>query len=87
VFRSTYGAMPRVAGQYVGSLSNAGEEIVLQLPSPLDAAILRFGYDGAWYPTANGGGDSLVINDPLALPATWSQSQSWHAATPSPGRP
>jgi len=85
--RSKYGTTVNVAGQYSGQLSNAGEQIVLNLPLPLEAAILRFAYDEAWYPTTNGGGDSLVINDPLALPATWSQSQSWHAAAPSPGRP
>jgi hypothetical protein len=85
-FRSTYGQTSAVAGQYSGSLNNAGEEIVLQLPSPLEAAILRFHYDRTWYPTTDGGGESLVIDDPLAPPATWDQSPSWHASAPSPGR-
>jgi len=86
-FRSQYGATVNVAGEYWGKLSNSGEGIVLSLPLPLEAAIMRFSYEDTWYPTANGGGDSLVINDPLAPPATWNQLQSWRAAAPSPGRP
>lgn len=86
-FRSKYGSTVKVAGEYSGKLSNTGEEVVLSLPSPLEVAIMRFTYEDTWYPTANGGGSSLVINNPLAPPATWSQSQSWHAAAPSPGRP
>lgn len=86
-FRSAYGAAPRVAGQYSGSLSNAGEEIVLQLPVPLDAVILRFDYDGAWYPLSDGDGMSLTIRDPAAPRATWSDPASWQQSQPSPGRP
>jgi hypothetical protein len=86
-FRSKYGTTINVAGEYSGGLNNTGEKIVLNLPWPLEAAILRFTYDEKWYPTTNGGGDSLVINNPLAPPDTWNQSQSWHAATPSPGKP
>jgi hypothetical protein len=86
-FRSKYGTTINVAGEYSGGLNNTGEKIVLNLPLPLEAAILRFTYDEKWYPTTNGGGDSLVINNPLAPPDTWNQSQSWHAATPSPGKP
>lgn len=86
VFQSLYGAGVKVAGQYSGSLSNTGEEIVLSLPLPMEAAVLRFEYDGTWYPTTNGGGNALAIINLFAPPATWSQSQSWRAAAPSPGR-
>jgi len=87
VFQSFYGTGAGVAGQYGGGLNNSGEEIVLSLPLPLEAAILRFEYDGSWYPTTRGKGDALVIRDPWAPPATWSQSQSWYPAAPSPGGP
>jgi hypothetical protein len=86
-FRTKYGPSVNVAGQYSGKLSNTGEEIILNLPLPLEAAILRFAYEGAWNPAATGGGSSLVINDPLAPPVTWSDRRSWHAAAPNPGRP
>jgi hypothetical protein len=86
-FRSAYGANINVAGEYSGSLSNGGENIVLNLPRPLEAAILRFEYSDTWYPTTDGGGNSLVIYDPAAHPATWREPESWHAAAPTPGRP
>jgi len=84
-FRSTYGTGINVAGEYSGNLSNGGEKVVLSLPWPLDAAILRFGYSDTWYPATDGNGSSLAINDPLANPADWSESVNWHATTPSPG--
>jgi hypothetical protein len=86
-FQSACGTSPSVAGQYDGDLSDTGEEIVLQLPAPYDAAILRFSYSNTWYPSTDGGGDCLVINDPVAPAVTWNQAPSWHAALPSPGRP
>jgi hypothetical protein len=84
-FRSTYGTGVNVAGEYSGNLSNGGERIVLSLPSPLDAAILRFEYMDTWYPATDGDDRSLTINDQLAHPATLSRAESWHPATPSPG--
>ena len=84
-FRSTYGTGANVAGEYSGSLSNGGENIVLKLPRPLEAAILRFEYSDRWYPTTDGGGNSLMISDPAAHPATWTQPESWQPATPTPG--
>ena len=86
VFQSTYGENILVAGEYSGNLSNAGEKIVLQLPYPLEAAILRFEYDDTWYPDTDGGGYSLGIVNPSTHPADWNLSQSWHATLPSPGR-
>ena len=85
-FRSQYGQSIRVAGQYSGNLSNNGEDVVLSLALPLEAAIMRFGYSDRWYPTTDGGGESLVIIDPMAHPATWSLADSWQPADPSPGR-
>jgi hypothetical protein len=84
-FRLTYGTDINVAGEYSGNLSNGGEKVVLSLPSPLDAAVLRFEYRDTWYPATDGDGSALVINDPLANPASWSEPENWHATTPSPG--
>jgi hypothetical protein len=86
-FQSRYGSSATIAGQYSGNLSNGGEDIVLKLPVPLEAAILRFRYSDKWYPTTDGSGDSLTIRDPLAHPATWNQPESWRAASPTPGGP
>jgi hypothetical protein len=84
-FCSTYGTGVNVAGEYSGHLSNGGERIVLSLPQPLDAAILRFEYSDTWYPATDGNGSSLEINDPFAHPATLGQSESWRPAAPTPG--
>jgi hypothetical protein len=86
-FRSSYGTGINVAGEYSGNLSNAGERIVLSLPAPLNAAIVRFEYSDAWYPATDGDGSSLTINDPLTHPAALSRAESWHPAVPSPGSP
>jgi len=86
-FRAHYGADIPVAGPYTGRLGNSGEEIVLKLPPPFDAAILRFRYADAWYPTTDGGSQSLAIEDPAAPAATWNDPESWRASDPTPGRP
>jgi len=70
----------------VVELSNAGENIILRLPAPLEAAILRFRYRDNWYPTTDGSGDALVVRDPTAHPATLGDPESWQATIPTPGK-
>ncbi len=86
-FQASYGSDVRVAGQFDGHLSDNGEEVVLQLPAPLDVAILRFRYRDDWHPATDGGGESLTIQDPTAAPVTWSDRDSWTPASPTPGKP
>lgn len=86
LFESAYPGVDAV-GQYTGKLNNSGESIVLKLAWPHKAAILRFDYNNTWYPSTDGGGDSLEIIDPAAFPATWDDKESWQAVTPSPGAP
>ncbi len=86
-FQSLHGTGIRAAGQYSGRLSNGGENLVLKLASPFDAAILRFRYDDGWYPSTDGGGESLEIKHPTARAATWSDAESWQPSLPSPGEP
>ena len=86
-FRNFYGYTADVAGEYTGGLSGGGENIVLSLAWPLEAAIMRFEYADTWYPTTDGGGPSLHINDATAHPYLWNDAETWHAASPSPGLP
>ncbi len=86
-FASRYGGDIPVAGEYLGRLSNGGERLVLALPEPLDAAILRFTYSDTWYGTTDGAGDSLVVANPTFPPAFWNGPEIWYAASPTPGRP
>ena len=79
--------IPRPVGQYTGNLNNGGENIILRLPAPLQAAILRFEYNDTWYPTTDGGGHSLTIVDPTAHPAAWGDRENWQPATPTPTGP
>ena len=85
-FQSLYGTDIDVAGEYSGNLSNRGEKVVLQLPWPLEAAILRFEYADSWYPGTDGGGSSLAIVDPSAPPATWNWPENWQPVVPNPGK-
>lgn len=86
-FQVAYGKNINVAGEYAGSLNNGGEEIVLNIPLPMEAAILRFDYSDTWYPTTDGNGDSLVIKDVYAPSTAWDKAENWQPATPTPGRP
>ena len=84
LFETTYPAVDAI-GEYTGALDNGGEDIILKLALPFKAAILRFDYDDAWYPSTDGGGSSLEIMDPAAHPATWDDAESWQPAAPNPG--
>jgi hypothetical protein len=86
-FQSSYGTGIPVAGQYDGRLSNSGEDVVLKLAAPFEAALMRFRYDDGWYPTTDGAGASLVIEDPTAPAVTWNDPDNWRASTPTPGAP
>ena len=79
-FAARYGALPNVVGPFVGDLSNGGEDVILRLPEPYDAAALRLEYDDAWYPGTDGDGLSLVINDESAHRRTWSEQAGWRAS-------
>ncbi|RIK80290.1 MAG: hypothetical protein DCC68_11305 [Planctomycetota bacterium] len=86
-FTAHYGAGLPVAGDYDGSLSNGDENIELLLPEPYAAAIQDFTYSEVWYPSTDGDGATLVINDPAGLPGNWDVASSWHASFASGGTP
>lgn len=87
-FEQTYGGGLRVAGQYAGSLSNAGERI--RLEDALGQVILDFEYQDGWYGTTDGGGYSLVLRQPQTThPDAFGDKASWTASSGiggSPGR-
>lgn len=84
-FTARYGNTLPVAGQYTGSLDNGGE--VLRLETGSNLVIQDFSYSDTWFPSTDGGGDSLVINDPTANVTTWSTAVAWHASTATLGTP
>ncbi|MBE0534372.1 MAG: lamin tail domain-containing protein [Phycisphaerae bacterium] len=86
-FEERYGSGINVAGEFSGNLSNSGENIVLRLPHPLEAAILRMEYSDTWYPSTDGDGYSLVIRDVTADRADWNRASSWAAGANIYGSP
>ncbi len=85
-FRHKYGTGLPVAGQYAGSLSNAGEQVELR-----DAAgtiICRFEYKDSWFPKTDGGGYSLTVKDPVTTdPNSLSNAGAWRASSVAGGTP
>ncbi len=86
-FQGIYGTSIPVVGPYIGGLKNRGEKLVLALPDPYRAAILRFAYQGDWYPMAGGSGHSLVIVDELLPADAWDHAEAWRVSTNIGGSP
>jgi hypothetical protein len=86
-FRARYGDVPVVAGVYLGSLDNSGEEIAFQLPPPFDANVLTFDYSDAWYSSTDGLGYSLLVFDPTVKAQLWDERETWIASPQLGGMP
>jgi len=88
-FLSRYpGLASLVAGEYGGSLDNAGERLTVE--GPLAEPILDFRYDNSWYPLTDGRGFALVVRDESAPAPAWSEPSQWRASAfdgGSPGQP
>jgi len=75
-----------IAGQYSGSLSNAGERIELQ--DALGQTIHNFRYSDDWFATTDGLGFSLTIRDPnSADPNDWDSRAGWRTSARAGGSP
>lgn len=80
-FAAKYGDGPNMAGQFVGSLDNAGERLTLSYGAGLTLREVRYDSGGAW-PAAEGQSLALIgarANPPHDSPA------SWRAGPASPG--
>jgi hypothetical protein len=78
-FESRYGTGLPVAGEFFGSLDNAGDRLTLL--GPLGEPILDFSYEPTWYPSTDGGGFSLVAGEIIG--PSRSQLQIARASTDS----
>jgi hypothetical protein len=87
VFQARYSVNPNIiAGQYTGSLNNAGERIELQ--DALGRTILNFRYEDGWREITDGDGFSLTITDPNNVdPNSWGRKDSWRASAYIDGSP
>ena len=85
-FDTRYGPGLRIAGEYSGSLNNAGERIELQ--DALGTTIQAFAYEDGWYAATDGQGCSLTANDPPGTdPNGWSQKAAWRPSASRGGSP
>jgi hypothetical protein len=85
-FTSRYGLGFNIAGQYTGSLNNAGERI--ELKDAIGQTIHNFNYKDGWYDTTDGGGFSLNAADPTSTdPNVWNSRNGWYPSTDIGGSP
>ena len=85
-FAARYGADVAVAGQYTGSLNNAGEQLVLE--DATGQVICDVEFEDGWYDITDGQGFSLTAREALATAgAAWSQKRSWRPSAAAGGSP
>lgn len=85
-FEHKYGPGLPLAGQYAGSLNNAGEQ--LELVDAAGAGVCQFRYDDGWFGKTDGGGFSLTVKDPAATdPSRLSDASVWRPSTKAGGTP
>ncbi len=83
-FESKYGAGLPVAGQYVGSLNNAGETI--EIRDAAGAVIQSVRYRDDWYGITDGADFSLTAAAPGAT-SVWNRQTAWRPSALAGGSP
>jgi len=86
-FESRYGAELPIAGEFSGSLNNAGDSLILEDPT-LDLQLQDFSYfdDAPWPACADGDGFSLILKNPLLDPIH-SLATNWRCSSLPGGNP
>ena len=85
-FRAKYTSALPIAGQYAGSLNNAGERI--ELLDAAGAVIYDFGFEDDWFDITDGLGFSLSIKDPKrADPNAYDDEDLWRPSAKAGGSP
>jgi len=84
-FESRYGPGFNIAGQYIGSLDNGGENI--EIADVVGEKVQDFSYNNSWYPITDGAGASLVIVNDQAHWDSWGLKESWRPSTYDGGTP
>jgi hypothetical protein len=86
IFQAKYDTGVNVAGQYTGSLENAGERI--QMEDALGKMILDFKYADGWREITDGNSFSLTIINPADPNINnWGKKDSWRASAYQGGSP
>jgi len=74
-----------IAGEYEGKLANSGERI--ELKGSFGESVVAFVYSDDWYPTTDGDGYSLVIENPYESTNLWNMKEGWRASHFTNGSP
>jgi hypothetical protein len=83
-FTARYGDDLPIAGQYTGSLNNAGER--LELVDAIGQTIHDFRFRDNWYDLTDGQGFSLTVKDPAAS-VTLDDKSAWRPSAEPDGSP
>ena len=83
-FLSRYPGVVNIAGEYTGSLNNAGERLTLE--GPLQEPVLDFTYQNQWYLPTDGAGFSLVRVDENGT-GDLSAASTWRVSATAGGSP
>ncbi|HUS91547.1 MAG TPA: lamin tail domain-containing protein [Phycisphaerae bacterium] len=85
-FEARYGAgAATIVGTYTGTLSDAGERILLV--GPLGEVIHDFKYADGWFDHTDSGGFSLTVRDPAQDRALWAGKEGWRPSDAPGGTP
>ncbi len=84
-FQAQYGMGLLIAGEFSGSLDDAGARLILD--GPLSEPVLDFSYESGWHPMTDGHGCSLVIADDQIPRSAWGLATSWRASGSVNGSP
>ena len=84
-FDGKYGAGFNIAGQYSGSLNNAGERI--ELRDAVGAVIHDFRFEDDWFDITDGQGFSLTVKDPAGDPNNFDGKRAWRPSAYVGGSP
>ena len=84
-FQMRYPGTGPIAGEFTGSLDNAGDRITLY--GPLGELVWDVVYGDAWAPLADGFGFSLVLADESLAPENISERSAWRLSAGVGGSP
>ncbi len=83
-FRTRYGALPQLTGQWTGGLSNRSEQITLEYNG---SVIQQFEYRDVWRSATDGQGYSLDVINPRASLDVWNVASGWRVSAAIGGSP
>jgi hypothetical protein len=84
-FDALYGPDLPVAGEYTGSLNDAGERVELQ--DAAGAVIHDFQYHDDWFDLTDGSGFSLTVRDVTVPVYHWKYAEAWRSSVVLGGSP